>query len=149
MLHDQVMSAINEALDSAEFRAVLAKAIYDRIAPRLPPDEDESTKDTVTGIECNFTPNGLAWTYRQKLARRPSSGEDEFTVAAHMNDLIAAGIPGTLIYDTLVKRGKSAEAIWEFKKRVQAAHKEAKPVDSPYTLIEARMNAELARRNGK
>jgi hypothetical protein len=84
--------------------------------------------------------------FRSKLLRRPNSSEDIDSVAGHMQSLINEGVPPQLILDTMVKRGRSAEAVWDFRKRVLTAFKETTPAPSHYDKVAAKTDEELRRR---
>jgi len=145
MIHDVIMGAINEALDSAEFRALLSRKLYEKIAPKIE-QEGEATKETVAFHPRGVDASGCAWLFRQKLDRYPFSTESEHDLAGHMRDLVDKGATYDTIHMVLTRRGKSAETIFDFKKRVLALT--VAKAKSVYDDLEAAMKKELARRSG-
>lgn len=146
LTYNMVMEAINEALDSVEFRAVIARKIFDKVSPKLPSEpEDQSMVETLTGLDANFGAVGLANLFHSKLlGRRPTSQEDLPSLVGFMQSMINEGIKGKLIFDTIQARGRNAESIWDFRKRVYAAH--IPTVSNPYAKMEAHAEAEIRRR---
>lgn len=140
------MAAIDEALESPEFRTTLSRAILRRLQDIVPNHVEEApaVAETVVDENTNYTAEGLAFHFRSRLARRPNAQEELESVTGFMQELIGAGIKGHTIYEALKNRGKSTEPIWAFCARMHAAHKATH--ENPYAKLQAAAEAELRRR---
>ncbi len=127
MILEAISRVVEDVLSSDEFKGMLERrllAYFQSInhTPNLNLDHP-SKAETITEVPPNYnhTPEGLAWNFRQKLARRPNSGESLEDCTAWMADLVKGGVSPETILNTLKDRGRSAETIWDFVKRFPAA----------------------------
>lgn len=123
MVVDQVAEVIKEVVASHEFHELILRKVLEKFGPKLAEVvvAELPLATAVNGLASNFTPEGLAWHYQQKLSRRPFNGEDMVSLAGQFEDLIKGGIPGERIFELLKKRGRGAQFIIDFCKSVRAA----------------------------
>jgi phosphoglycerate dehydrogenase-like enzyme len=117
---DKIEAVIHEVLESREFKNLLYLKVLEKFGAKLADVGDESVKETVPAFAfgtVNETPEGLAWMFRSKLARRPNAQEDPDSLRAQFEALIGRGVSAQKIADTLRQMGKHVEPIWRFVER--------------------------------
>lgn len=120
MLADQIERVIQKVIASHEFKELVTRTALEMFGPKLADLPAEPEEKRVNGI-ANCSPEGLAVAFHGKLSRRPWKGEDLFSLAGQFDDLIKQGIPGQRILDMLNQKGRNAEFIVDFCKRVRSS----------------------------
>lgn len=125
MILEAINRVVEEVLSSDEFKRLLERHLlnYLQSINHSSLNLEPTKAETIIEIpdDYNRTPEGLAWHFRQKLARRPNSGESLEDCTGWMADLIKGGISAATILKTLKERGRSTEPIWDFVKRFSSA----------------------------
>ncbi len=125
---NRVGTMLTALFESHEFKNLLYLKTLEHFGPEL--KALESAETIVETPPSNLTPADLAWHFVQKLRRRPYSTEDLVSLIGHMEDLVSKGVPAGKILEVLNKRGKSTEAMWEFKKRFDSLVQKEKPIQT-------------------
>lgn len=148
MLIAKLSEVVEDVLASDEFKSILARVLEKHLGSQLStakldhldPDKIRASADTVVemGADANTTPEGLAWHFRQKLSRRPNSQESMEDLAAIFDELLKSGTSGQAILMLLKDRGRSAEPIWEFLKRITPATSKSQTIAARERALETR-----------